>query len=93
MSGAEKNRFKDLIDGLKSTNREEKLLSVSALGILGIKEHAEHLKDLLSSPDQEIIDQVIKAFGRIGNPVSVKHIVEYIVSDNGTEEGPVMPHY
>jgi HEAT repeat protein len=83
MSGAEKNRFKDLIDGLKSTNREEKLLSVSALGILGIKEHAEHLKDLLSSPDQEIIDQVIKAFGRIGNPVSVKHIVEYIVSDNG----------
>lgn len=82
MPGAENNRFKDLIDGLKSSNREEKLLSVSALGILGIQQHAEYLKDLLSSPDQEIIDQVVKALGRIGNPVSVKHIVEFIVSDN-----------
>ncbi|MBU1105049.1 MAG: HEAT repeat domain-containing protein [Candidatus Riflebacteria bacterium] len=83
MPGAEKNRFKNLIDGLKSGNSEEKLLSVSALGILGIKQHADHLKDLLSSPDQEIVDQVVKALGRIGNPTSVKHIVEFIVTDNG----------
>ncbi len=82
MPGAEKNRFKDLIDGLKSNNREEKLLSVSALGILGIKQHAEHLKDLVSSPDQEIVNQVIKALGHIGNPASVKHIVEFVRSDN-----------
>ncbi|PKL50338.1 MAG: hypothetical protein CVV42_03525 [Candidatus Riflebacteria bacterium HGW-Riflebacteria-2] len=83
MSGAEKNRFKDLIDGLKSNNREEKLLSVSALGILGIRQHADYLKDLLSSPDQEIVNQVVKALGRIGNPTSVKHIIEFILSDDG----------
>ena len=82
MPRAENNRFKDLIDGLKSSKREEKLLAVSALGILGVQQHAEHLKDLLSSPDEEIIDHVVKALGRIGNPVSVKHIVEFIVSDN-----------
>ena len=83
MPGADKNRFKDLIDGLRSTNSEEKLLSVSALGILGIKQHADYLKDLLSSPDQAIVEQVIKAMGRIGNPTSVKHIVEFIVTDSG----------
>ncbi len=82
MPGAENNRFKELIDGLKSNNREEKLLSVSALGILGIKQHAEHLKDLVSSPDQEIVNQVVKALGHIGNPASVKHIVEFVRSDN-----------
>ncbi|KAF1082271.1 MAG: hypothetical protein GQF41_0992 [Candidatus Rifleibacterium amylolyticum] len=83
MSGAENNRFKDLIDGLKSNNPEEKLLSVSALGILGIRQHAEHLKDLLSSPDKEIVNQVVKSLGRIGNPASVKHIIEFILTDDG----------
>lgn len=81
MPASENNQFKDLIDGLKSSNRDEKLLSVAALGILGISEHASHLQDLLSSPDQEIVNQVLKSLGQIGNPSSVKHIVEFIVDD------------
>lgn len=48
MPETDKNRFQNLIDGLKSTNREEKLLSVSALGILQIQQHADYLADLLS---------------------------------------------
>lgn len=80
---AEKNRFQNLIDGLKSTNREEKLLSVSALGILRVQQHADYLVDLLSSPDREVVEQVVKALGKIGNPVSVKHIIEFLVNDTG----------
>lgn len=79
-----KSRFQNLIDGLKSTNREEKLLSVAALGILRVKNHADLLVDLLSSPDSEVVEQVVKALGRIGNPGSVKHIVEFILNDAGT---------
>jgi HEAT repeat protein len=58
-------------------------LSVSALGILRVQQHADYLVDLLSSPDREVVEQVVKALGKIGNPGSVKHIVEFIVNDTG----------
>ncbi len=77
-----KSRFQNLIDGLKSTNREEKLLSAAALGILRIRQHADALVDLLSSPDREVVEQVVKALGHIGNPGSVKHIIEFAVNDD-----------
>lgn len=80
---AEKNRFQNLIDGLKSSNRDEKLLAVAALGILRVQQHAEFLVDLLASPDSEVVEQVVKALGKIGNPVSVKHIIEFLLNDNG----------
>ncbi len=83
MTESGKSRFQNFIDGLKSTNREEKLLSVAALGILRVRQHADVLVDLLSSPDREVVEQVVKALGHIGNPGSVKHIVEYIVNDDG----------
>ncbi len=83
MTESGKSRFQHLIDGLKSTNREEKLLSVAALGILRVRQHADALVDLLSSPDREVVEQVVKALGHIGNPGSVKHIIEYVVNDDG----------
>lgn len=83
MPETDKNRFQNLIDGLKSTNREEKLLSVSALGILQIQQHADYLVDLLSSPDLEVVENVVKALGKIGNPGSVKHIIEFVMNDTG----------
>lgn len=83
MTESAKSRFQNLIDGLKSTNKEEKLLSVAALGILRVRQHADALADLLSSPDREVVEQVVKALGRIGNTGSVKHIVEFIINDDG----------
>ncbi len=82
MTDSEKNRFQEIIDGLKSTKREEKLLSVSALGILQIKQHADYLVDLLASPDSEVVEHVVKALGKVGDPNSVKYIVEFIIGDN-----------
>ncbi|MDD3146991.1 MAG: HEAT repeat domain-containing protein [Candidatus Riflebacteria bacterium] len=83
MTESGKSRFQNFIDGLKSTNREEKLLSIAALGILRVRQHADALVDLLSSPDREVVEQVVKALGHIGNPGSVKHIVEFIANDDG----------
>ena len=83
MTESGKSRFQNFIDGLKSTNREEKLLSVAALGILRVRQHADALVDLLSSPDEEVVEQVVKALGHIGNPGSVKHLVEFVVNDDG----------
>ncbi len=81
MPEAEKGRFQDLTEGLKSANREEKLLSIAALGILRVSQHADLLVDLLASPDEEIVEQVLIALGRIGNPASVKYVLEFISSD------------
>ena len=83
MTESGKSRFQNFIDGLKSTNREEKLLSVAALGILRVRQHADALVDLLSSPDAEVVEQGVKALGHIGNPGSVKHLVEFVVNDEG----------
>jgi HEAT repeat protein len=82
MSETENGQFQNLIEGLKSSDREEKLLSIAALGILRLPQHAELLVDLLSSPDEEVVEQVLIAMGRIGNPASVKYIVEFVSSDN-----------
>ena len=83
MAETENARFQNLIDGLSSSRRDEKLLSINALGILKIPEHADLLVDLLASPDEEVLAQVIKALGKIGNPRSVKHIIEFVVEDHG----------
>ncbi|MEW6708268.1 MAG: HEAT repeat domain-containing protein [Candidatus Riflebacteria bacterium] len=82
MPEAEKGRFKHLIEGLKSPDREEKLLSIAALGIIGAPQHADLLADLLSSPDEEVVEQVMVAMSRIGNPSSVKYLIEFITSEN-----------
>jgi HEAT repeat protein len=79
---AGKKRFQDLITGLTSSDREEKLLSIDALGILKIPEHAELLTDLLSSPDKEVVEHTIIALGRIANPASVKHLIEFVIGEN-----------
>ena len=81
----EENRndgFNEFIEGLKSPNREQKLLSISALGILRVKEHSDALIDLLSSPDQTIVEQTIEALGAIGNPSSVKYLADFISSED-----------
>ncbi len=77
-----KKRFEKLIDGLKSSDREVKLMSISALGILKIKKHSEELHNLLSSPDKEILANTIKALGQIANPSSVKYLIEFISNTN-----------
>ena len=61
MTDSSKKRFEKLIDGLKSSDREVKLMSIAALGILRIKKHSEALCDLLASPDLEILAAVIKS--------------------------------
>lgn len=78
----QKNYIQDLINGLKSNNKEQKLLSVSALGILREKEHAKALTDLLASTDNEIVEQVITVLGHIGSPASVKHLVDFLNNTN-----------
>lgn len=86
MLEAENSQFQNLISNLKSSNREEKLLSILALGILGIEQHSGYLVDLLASPDEEIVKTAIQALGKIGNPTSVKYLVEFIVEDKKLAE-------
>lgn len=73
-----KNRFQKLIDGLKNPDKEVKLMSIAAIGILRIEKHAELLWDLLSSNDEEILAATIKTLGQIGSPASVKYLVDFI---------------
>jgi HEAT repeat protein len=75
----QKNYIQDLINGLKSNNKEQKLLSVSALGILREKEHAKVLTDLLASTDNEIVEQVITVLGHMAVR-SVKHLVTFLTT-------------
>ncbi len=82
MTESSKNRFQKLIDGLKSTDREVKLMSIASLGILQMKQHSELLCDLLSSPDQEVLAAVIKSIGQIGNPTSAKYLLDFISNPN-----------
>jgi len=82
MTGADPKRFAAVIEGLSSRNREEKLLSVMAIGIIKAPEHADLLVDLLSSPDEEIVEQIIITLGRIKNPKSAKYILGFVNSDN-----------
>ncbi len=76
-------KYQELINGLSSSNREEKILSIKAMSLIKVPEHADLLADLLSSPDEEIVEQVILALGKIGNPGSVKYILEFILGDKG----------
>ena len=82
MTETSKKRFAKLIDGLKSSDREVKLMSISAMGILKIKEHSEELHSLLSSPDKEVLTNTIKALGQIANPSSVKYLIDFISDPN-----------
>lgn len=82
MTDSSKKRFEKLIDGLKSSDKEVKLMSVVALGILKIKKHSEELHSLLSSPDQEIILSTLKALGQIANPSSVKYLIDFVSNPN-----------
>ena len=82
MAESSKKRFEKLIEGLKSTDREVKLMSISALGILKIQKHAEELHPLLSSPDKEILAYTIKSLGQIANPSSVKYLIDFISNAN-----------
>ena len=82
MTESQKNRFQKLIDGLKSSDREVKLMSIASLGILRMKQHSELLCDLLSSPDQEVLAAVIKSIGQIGNPNSAKYLLDFISNPN-----------
>ena len=82
MTESSKKRFEKLIEGLKSSDREVKLMSIAALGILKIKKHSEELHDLLSSPDQEILLATIKSLGQIANPASVKYLIDFISNSN-----------
>ena len=78
MTDSSKKRFEKLIDGLKSSDREVKLMSIAALGILKIKKHSEALCDLLASPNLEILSATIKSLGQIGNPDSVKYLIDFV---------------
>lgn len=82
MTETSKKRFEKLIDGLKSSDREVKLMSIAALGILRIKKHSEALCDLLSSTDLEILAAVIKSLGQIGNPDSAKYLIDFVSNPN-----------
>lgn len=82
MTESSKKRFEKLIEGLKSSDREVKLMSISALGILKIKKHSEELHNLLSSPDLEVLAYTIKALGQIANPGSVKYLIDFISNPN-----------
>ena len=82
MTDSSKKRFEKLIDGLKSSDREVKLMSIAALGILKIKKHSETLCDLLASKDLEILAATIKSLGQIGNPDSVKYLIDFTSNPN-----------
>jgi len=74
----EARRYAGIVDRLSSRDRDEKLLAIVALGILRVPGHADQLVDLLSSPDEEIVGSVIDALGKIGNPRSVKYVLEFV---------------
>ncbi len=71
-------RFAALVSGLTSRDKEEKLWSITAVGILKIPEHADMLVDLLGSPDENVVEAALESLGRIGNPKSVKYILEFL---------------
>lgn len=81
MTEADKSRFQQLIDTLRSKKTDQKLLAIDALGILGKHEHAGHLIDLFASPDYEVVAHAIRALGKIGEPGSVKYIIEFVVNN------------
>ncbi|HNV68229.1 MAG TPA: HEAT repeat domain-containing protein [Candidatus Ozemobacteraceae bacterium] len=74
--------FKEILEGLTSRDRRQKLIHIDAVGRLRRQEHADMLVDLLASPDQEVVGRVIDALGRIGNPRSLKYLLEFVVGDN-----------
>ncbi len=82
MAGKDSKRFSDIIGGLSSRNREEKVNAVLALGILKVGEHADLLVDLLSSTDEEVVEATLAALGEIGNPKSIKYLVDFALSEN-----------
>ncbi len=72
------NFVEEIMDGLRSTSIEDKMLSISALGILKKKEYAHNLTDLLASPNTDLVVHVINTLGSIANPSSVKHLVDFL---------------
>ena len=82
MTKDETGSFKEIIAGISSRDKGERVLSIRAMAILRIPAHSDILSDLLSSPDQEIVFEVIKALGSIANPKSVKYLAEFIESKN-----------
>jgi HEAT repeat protein len=82
MASAKTNRFSHIIDGITGKDRETRIWCIVALGMLKIQEHADGLIDLLGSPDEGIVTAVLEALGRIGNPRSVKYILEFLSREN-----------
>lgn len=80
MTESTKNRFQKLIEGLKSPDREVKLMSIASLGILKQSQHSDLLCGLLSSTDTDILLAAIKSLGQIGNPDSAKFLINFISS-------------
>lgn len=78
MTEPSKNRFQKFVDGLKSSDKEVKMMSIAALGILQLQQYSDNLADLLSCPDKEILAATIKALGQIANPSSVKYLVDFL---------------
>ncbi len=74
--------FKEILEGLTSRDRRRKLIHIDAVGRLRRQEHADMLVDLLASPDAEVVGHVIEALGRIGNPRSLKYLLEFVIGDN-----------
>lgn len=82
MIAAESKKFAQIIKGLSSRNREEKLLAIRALGILGVPEHTDLLIDLLGSSDELVVTTALAALGGIRHPKAVKYVLEFLPSDN-----------
>ncbi|RCK78699.1 MAG: hypothetical protein OZSIB_1226 [Candidatus Ozemobacter sibiricus] len=84
MTAPESKKFAQIIKGLSSRDREEKLLAIRALGILRVPEHAELLIDLLGSNDELVVTAVLQALGHLRHPKTVKYLLEFLPSENRT---------
>jgi len=67
---------------LTGQDRQEKLLAVEASGILRDAALADRLVDLLGSPDEELVETVLLALGRIGQPKSLKYLLPFLTGGN-----------
>jgi HEAT repeat protein len=70
--------FDGILADLNSRDVEQKVEAIAALGILRHPEHAGIIKDLLASPEEQVVDAALTALGSIGNPVSIKYIFEVL---------------
>jgi len=78
----EKIPYSKIVEELSGRDKESKLWAILAMGILRVPEHADSLVDVLGSIDEEIVETALDSLGKIGNPRSLKYILEFFNHGN-----------